>query len=117
MKNLDACCVTTKKHAQVGNFVKIIMIAVAGYAVGKVSEIGVKLIKGKRKQRKQNSFSKKTFRTNGIYSSEDGFELTFGDKFKVLELDDKCAIIRKEGRIKETHKIPITVLKSLIENQ
>lgn len=116
MNDLDVCCTTTKQYVRVETFVKTMIIATTGYTVGKVSEVSVKLIKGKRKQRQLNSFSKKTFRTNGIYSSEDGFELTFGDEFKVLELDDKYAIIRKEGGGKERHKIPITVLKSLIEN-
>lgn len=117
MNDLNVCRVTTKKHARVECFVKTIMIAVTGYVVGKVSETSVKLIKGKRKQLKQNSLPKKTFIVNGIYSSEDGFELTFGDKFKVLELDDKYAMIRKEGGLKETHRIPIKIMNSLIENQ
>lgn len=117
MNNLDVRCVTTKKHVGVENSVKIIMIAVAGYLVGKVSEISVKLIKGKQKQLKQNSLLKKTFNVNAIYSSEDGFELTFGDKFEVLELGDKYATIRKEGEFNHAHRIPVEVLNSLIENQ
>lgn len=117
MNNLDVCRAVTRKHVREEGFVKIIMIAVTGYAVGKVSEISVKLIKDKLKKLKQNSLPKKAFNVNGIYSSGDGFELTFGDTFKVLEQDDKYALIRKEGEFNETHRIPVEVLNSLIENQ
>lgn len=117
MNNLDVCRAVTTKQVREEIFLKTIMIAVAGYAVGKVSEISVKLIKDKRKHLQQNSLRKKAYIVNAIYSSEDGFELTFGDTFRVLEQDDKYALIRKEGGINETHRIPAAVLNSLMDNQ
>ena len=117
MNYLHLSRITTTKHMRSESLVRTILIAVTGYAVGKVSEISVKLIKDKLKLLKQNSLPKKTFNVNGIYSSEDGFELTFGDTFRILEQDDKYALIRKGGGINETHKIPVTVLNSLTENQ
>ena len=117
MNNLYVCRIETRKHIREERFLKTVMIAVAGYAVGKLSEISVKLIQDKRKQLKQNRRSSKVFKVNGIYSSEDGFELTFGDTFKVLEQNDKYALVRKEGKFNEAHRIPVEVLNSLIENQ
>lgn len=117
MYYLDLSRITTTKHMRSESFVRTILIAVTGYAVGKVSEISVRLIKDKLKPLKQNSLPNKTFNVNGIYSSEDGFELTFGDTFRILEQGDKYVLIRKDGGGNETHKIPVTVLNSLIENQ
>lgn len=115
MHNWNICRDATRKQVQGEGFFKIIIIAVAGFTVGKVSEIIVKLIKGKQRKLISNSCPRNLFNVNGIYSSEDGFELTFGDIVKVLEQDEEYALIRKKGEVNKPHRIPVEVLKSLLE--
>lgn len=90
------------------------LTAGGGYVFGKICERGGKIVYKKLKQvHQRNNVSKKAYDVNGIYSSEDGLELTFGDKYVVLERDGESVLIEKLGDTNNPYVVPTTILQGI----
>ena len=85
-----------------------------GYMVGRVCESGIKFVVRKLRQpQQQECYRGKLFTVNGIYLSDDGFQLKFGDKFEVLEQDSGAALIKKIGDSNNPYMVSLDILRQL----
>lgn len=109
MSNLGAYQTMTVWAKKVGGPTNLVVILLGtGYVIGKFCEVGVEKI---RCLNQQNRYVGKVFNVDGIYSSEDGLELSFGDKYEVLEQDGEAVLIEKVGDANNPYMVSAEILK------
>lgn len=95
-----------------------LLVAGGGYVVGRSCEvIGKAAYKKIKELRKPKALEVKEYVVDGIYSSEDGLELKFGDRFIVLEQLECAALISKIGDDNNPYIIPISVLHGISDEK
>ena len=92
MRNLKGYQIMTTVAKKVGGPMNLVIcMAVTGYAIGKLVEIPIKVLKEKS--------SEKVYTVDTFGISDNGINLYPGDKFKVLEEDTEMAFIEIVGEV------------------
>ena len=115
MSDLGAYQTMTVWTKKVGGPISLGMIFVGtGCVIGNVCNTGIRhVIKKMKGLRQKERGVKKEFDVYGIYSSEDGLELSFGDKFEVLDQDGEAVLIKKVGDFNNPYIVPSEIIKQL----
>lgn len=99
MSNLKGYQIMTTVAKKVGGPMNLVIcMAVTGYAIGKLVEIPIKVLKEKS--------SEKVYTVDTFGISDNGINLYPGDKFKVLEEDTEMAFIEIVGEVYNQYFVP-----------
>lgn len=99
MSNLKGYQIVTTVAKKVGGPLNLMdCVTVGGYVIGKWIEIPIKAAKGKS--------SEKVYTVKKFGVSDNGINLYPGDKFKVVELDDKMVFIEIMGELCNQYFVP-----------
>lgn len=111
MSNLGAYQTMTTLSKKVGGpFNLAAIIAIGGYGLGKLSEIGIKKIKN-FKNKKDKSLEVYSILSQGV--SNEGLVFNKGDQIRILESDKDVILIEKVGDPNNPYYVSADLLRSI----
>lgn len=91
------------------------IVALGGYAIGRMGEAGAKTIYKSFKEKKYQSMAieKQLFTVKVNGKSNEGLQFSVGEQFKVLEIDGDAVLIEKIGDMNNPYFVSVTLLRSI----
>ncbi len=115
MSNLGLYQLMTTWSKKVGgpkNFVALLMGS--GYIIGKGGEFVIKkAVKSIKNSKKKEGYNVKIFTVTANGKSNNGLKFNIGDKYKVLESDEKSILIEKIGDVNNPYFVSADFLSSI----